>query len=52
MRYSKVQFFVVTYDKNGVKNIKDANISTLSDPGEDLALMTLSDNVVVTTGSV
>ncbi|XP_060605154.1 galactoside 2-alpha-L-fucosyltransferase Sec1-like [Ruditapes philippinarum] len=52
MRYLKVQFFVVTNDKKWCKrNIKDANISTLSDPGEDLALMTLCDNVVVTTGS-
>ncbi|XP_060580547.1 galactoside alpha-(1,2)-fucosyltransferase 2-like [Ruditapes philippinarum] len=52
IKYAKVQFIVVSNDKKWCRNyIKDVNISTLSDPGEDLALMTLSDNVVVTTGT-
>ena len=51
-KYSKVQFLVVSDDKAWCrKHIKGVNISTLTDPGDELALMSLSDDVVVTTGT-
>ena len=51
-KYTKVQFLVVSNDKAWCKmNIKGANISTLTNPGDELALMALSDDVVITTGT-
>lgn len=51
-KYSKVQFIVVSDDKAWCKaHIKEANISTLTDPGDELALMCLCDDVIVTSGT-
>ncbi|XP_060595906.1 galactoside 2-alpha-L-fucosyltransferase Sec1-like [Ruditapes philippinarum] len=51
-KYSKVQFIVVSDDKAWCRmHIKGANISTFTDPGEDLALMTLCEDFVITTGT-
>ncbi|XP_060552855.1 galactoside 2-alpha-L-fucosyltransferase Sec1-like [Ruditapes philippinarum] len=51
-KYSKVQFIVISDDKAWCRNnIKTAYVSNLSSPAEDLALMILCDDVVVTSGT-
>lgn len=51
-KYKKVQFLVVSDDKEWCrKNLKDVIISTLTDPGDEMALMKLSDHVIITVGT-
>ncbi|XP_053387664.1 galactoside alpha-(1,2)-fucosyltransferase 2-like [Mercenaria mercenaria] len=51
-KYSRVQFLVVSDDKVWCrKHLRDVVISPLTDPGDEMALMTLSNHVVVTTGT-
>lgn len=51
-KYKKVQFIVVSDDKPWCrKNIKNVTISSLNDPGDEMALMVLSDHVIMTVGT-
>ncbi|XP_053398444.1 galactoside 2-alpha-L-fucosyltransferase Sec1-like [Mercenaria mercenaria] len=51
-KYSKVQFLVVSDDKAWCRrHLRNVSISPLTDPGDEMALMTLSDHVVITAGT-
>ncbi|XP_060567751.1 galactoside alpha-(1,2)-fucosyltransferase 1-like [Ruditapes philippinarum] len=49
---SEVVFFVVTNDKRWCKeNLKNVNLSPFDNLGDDLAIMALSDHVIVSAGT-
>ncbi|XP_053390587.1 galactoside alpha-(1,2)-fucosyltransferase 2-like [Mercenaria mercenaria] len=51
-KYSKVDFVLATNDKKWCReNVKNVEISPFTNPGDDMALMMLSDHVIVTSGT-
>ncbi|XP_053388763.1 galactoside 2-alpha-L-fucosyltransferase Sec1-like [Mercenaria mercenaria] len=51
-KYSKVDFVLVSNDKTWCrKKVKDVAISPFNNAGDDMALMTISDHVIVTSGT-